>query len=77
MWKRGQKDRMCRMAEVYFIVFHCVSFMFFSCVKIKTEVHKYRFFILFILASRQPFVLLFFCLYFCSCGEYSTFLLIF
>ena len=31
--KRGQKDRMCRMTDVYFIVFHCVSFMFFySCV---------------------------------------------
>ena len=26
--KRGQKDIMCRMTEVYFIVFHCVSFMF-------------------------------------------------
>jgi hypothetical protein len=28
-----QKDRMCRMTDVYLIVFHCVSFMFFcSCV---------------------------------------------
>ena len=26
--KRGQKDRMCRMTEVYFVEFHCVSFMF-------------------------------------------------
>ena len=26
--KIGQKDRMCIMTEVYFVDFHCVSFMF-------------------------------------------------
>ena len=27
--KRGQKDRMSRMTDAYFIVFHSVSFVFF------------------------------------------------
>lgn len=30
--KRGQKDRMGRMTDVYFIVFHCVSFTFLFCL---------------------------------------------
>ena len=38
-----QKDIMSRMADFYFVEFHCVSLMFLSCIKIKTEVHKYRF----------------------------------